>query len=892
MHVTSAMLEFDTILKTTPPRLTQSSLKRERLTQRWKDFHDRAAVGVIAPAGYGKTTLLLQWRHLWLNRNATVVWLGAESRDDPARFTSTLLHALKNTGNFAVSFGSLATMYGSSPGQEIEAMTGALAEIARSDNETVLVVDDAERLPEATHELIQYLFLNAPANFHILIGSRKPLSISATESAAKGHLALLTHEDLRLRLEESMEVIGRRLGKKVNTNEQVHLHEITQGWPIGLQLSISAVEHQPDVGEAIKSLSTRHSNLQEYLVRSMFSRLREPLASFLVRISVLDHINPALCNAVAGPCGQLLQQAIDEVPTTAISEDDSLVLHPLVRDFLRDKFTQLPPEEQIEVHSRASRWLAGHARFDSAARHAFAAGDEALAHTYVSRSLWALGSQGRLAEARELAERVPPHILAADVRLKLQVAWLDALSERNADAMSIALAAAEDPNATPQLRMTALRVAGGAAAYSDHVGLLPDLIAAWPGSPDQMDDPLYRVAPLNAQALVALHIGASGQVRELVAQSSALGASGSLRLAAALGRTMSVLSHLWDGNAYLAEEGLEEVLTQAEREEGRRGMISCIHAAALAAVQAERDRPQIVLMLMANRLDVIERSGFPDTILAAYRALVRIAMRQGDDRRALNLLSSLYSVGKTRNLPRLCMHSIADRIRIHAIRARIETAVKLVGALEELLPCFQSRDLEPFLPQHQLISCISNAYIALARKDIYGARLQLEMAATVAEKINYGREILTITALRAVVLGQLRSAEALPLLAEALSLANIGGIPKLPEDTHPLAVQMAKELRKATTPRIPAAPLLPIAVNPGTTTSPALTSDGHGLLTAKEVNVLQLLAQGLPNKLIASHMNISDETVKWHLKNIFGKLSAGNRRHAIDRARLLGLVQH
>lgn len=137
-----------------------------------------------------------------------------------------------------------------------------------------------------------------------------------------------------------------------------------------------------------------------------------------------------------------------------------------------------------------------------------------------------------------------------------------------------------------------------------------------------------------------------------------------------------------------------------------------------------------------------------------------------------------------------------------------------------------------------------------------------------------------------------REQDALPLLAEALSLANIGGIPKLPEDTHPLAVRMAKELRKATTPRAPVAPHLPIVVNPDTTASPALTSHGHGLLTAKEVDVLHLLAQGLPNKLIASHMNVSDETVKWHLKNIFGKLSAGNRRHAIDRARLLGLVQY
>ena len=62
------------------------------------------------------------------------------------------------------------------------------------------------------------------------------------------------------------------------------------------------------------------------------------------------------------------------------------------------------------------------------------------------------------------------------------------------------------------------------------------------------------------------------------------------------------------------------------------------------------------------------------------------------------------------------------------------------------------------------------------------------------------------------------------------------------------------------------------------------------LLTPKEAHILALLATGLSNKLIACAMEISDETVKWHLKNLFAKLSAGSRKHAVGRARLLGLL--
>ena len=75
----------------------------------------------------------------------------------------------------------------------------------------------------------------------------------------------------------------------------------------------------------------------------------------------------------------------------------------------------------------------------------------------------------------------------------------------------------------------------------------------------------------------------------------------------------------------------------------------------------------------------------------------------------------------------------------------------------------------------------------------------------------------------------------------------------------------------------------------GAGTRPQLVPQG-GLLTPKEAEVLRLLDNGLSNKLIARTMDVSDETVKWHLKNLFSKLNAGTRKHAVDRARLLGLL--
>jgi LuxR family maltose regulon positive regulatory protein len=70
--------------------------------------------------------------------------------------------------------------------------------------------------------------------------------------------------------------------------------------------------------------------------------------------------------------------------------------------------------------------------------------------------------------------------------------------------------------------------------------------------------------------------------------------------------------------------------------------------------------------------------------------------------------------------------------------------------------------------------------------------------------------------------------------------------------------------------------------------APVVTAGG--LLTAKEEEILLLLGRNLSNKQVASALGISDETVKWHIKNLFVKLKACSRRHAVDRARMLGIL--
>ena len=885
------MTEPEFTLKSMPPRLPRAALERERLQREWERIHDRTAVVVAAPAGFGKTTLLLHWRRSWMIAGALVAWLDADDQDEPERFAQALLYSLRTASGRPVDPAAQCTTV---PG--LEGLTRLLSEVAMRGTQTVLMIDDGERLPAASVQtVLQYLLMNAPANLHVVIGTRVPLPLLTAELEAKGFYAALTGDDLRMRLEESMELLEQRLGARLDADDRARLHEATEGWPIGLQLAIAAIEQAPEPSAAVRELSARHGTLQDYFVETLLSRLPDGMADFLTRIAILDPLNAALCEAVTGDvrAAEHLDWLIRETPIVMIGERPELVrLHPMARDFLLGRFEQLPRAERDALHVRAAHWFAGELRFHEAANHALAAGDVADAEGWAARSLWVLSTKGMLAEAREWLERLPPELLAGDVKLRLAAASILAFSDRNAESQRFARTVLDDPLTAPAELAIALRIAAGAAAYSDQLDQIPRLLPRWPKAPRAGDSPLFTVARLNTQALLALHSGDTVRARSCIAEASEYGEAGSLRLASGIARMLLGLTHLWDGDAYEAEAALRPALLRAEREDGRRSLRACLLAAVLAEALLHAGRPEAAQALLANRVDILERCGLPDAVLCAYRTLASIALSQGDERRALGVLDDLCALADRRRLPRLRVHAMAEQIRIHAMHNRTETINQLVQALDALAPTFREAPLRWYQSQYRLAVAVAKAYGELARHDVDAAEAQLGMADALARQLRRGHDMLTTKLLRAVVARQRDADHALPLLAETLSLAHLSGNAHVFANAPSSAADLMDELRASGAGaglRLIPAPARPTSrVESGRPSRQAVATSA--LLTAKESEILQLLQKGMSNKLIARTLDVSNETVKWHLKNVFLKLSAGSRKHAIDRARLLGIV--
>jgi LuxR family maltose regulon positive regulatory protein len=125
------------------------------------------------------------------------------------------------------------------------------------------------------------------------------------------------------------------------------------------------------------------------------------------------------------------------------------------------------------------------------------------------------------------------------------------------------------------------------------------------------------------------------------------------------------------------------------------------------------------------------------------------------------------------------------------------------------------------------------------------------------------------------------------MFREGLIIIDTLGLTRLLRDTHPQLAEWSQKMRNSE--RLPERTPAPGPGAPSRTQAPAEVAPS-ALLTPKERAVIRLLANNLSNKEIATALDLSVETVKWHLKNLFGKLNAGSRKHLVDRARMLGLL--
>ncbi|WP_346432435.1 LuxR C-terminal-related transcriptional regulator [Crenobacter oryzisoli] len=863
---------------------------RSRLGSAEESLREHRLIVVQAPAGFGKTSLLAQWRREYLTQGAAVAWLSVDGRDDPYRFLQGLVHAVR-VGAARPAFGRVLLEGATAAVGELEGMTAWLAELAMSALDLVLFIDEADSLPEASLAALAYLMHNAPRNLRIVVAARGGVDSAVADLGSYGQCVVLGPEILRFRFDETIALIRNRFGARVDADTCARLHELTEGWPLGLQLALSAMERGSDPSSVVNSLSTSAGDLRDYFVDGLISKLPAEDLAFLTRIAVVDRLHPDLCQALTGleQAQELLSRLMRETPIFVAGENGAWSrLHMLARDVLRARFALLPDKERAELHGRAMQWLAEHGMVEEAARHAYAAGEYHVAYDLAERCLYDAVRQGQQVAVLEWLERLSERDLEQRPRLRLAAAWVLARSERHREAEQQVERLLATPNIDDELRYECALIMSAAAYFGDDTDRFVELFEPWANSPPTRDPWLLQIHA-NRLSGCAIVRGDAAQVRRHQQFAPSFGIDKPGNYVARWGGFMVGLSYLVEGQHRLAEEALRPALAGAELELGRRNPLSCMLASLLAAAVYERDQLDEAAALLANRLDVLERTGTPETVMYAYRTAARVAAAQGVEHRALDLLEAMYTTGVARGLPKLCVISLAEQIRIHAWRFRSETCRALAQRIDEIV----ENDTAHGPLWRRMVTffqSLAHAYVAVSAQNWRGALEALAVAAPQADAMKLGRYRICIMALRAFALDHVGE-DGVALIREAMNLAQTFGLARTLADAHPSLADWARRMAEESEEGGGVVQIPRVARPPVEHRVSAPRALPSMVLTPRERDLLEQLARNLSNKEIAMAMSVSEETVKWHLKNLFGKLDVGSRKQVVRRAQLLGFLE-
>ena len=881
----------DLLLKVTPPRVPRHQVARPRLQADQERLRGQPVILVQAPPGFGKTSLLAQWRREHLAHGAVVAWFSSQPQDGAGRFVQGLALAVR-TGAGRPTFGHTLLEAAGSAG--LGGVTAWLAEVSQTAMDIVLIVDEADRLPVATREALAYLLRNAPPNLRTVVAARADCHLEIDDLVAYGHCTVVGPAVLRFTLDETMELVRARFGTRVDRDAAARLHELTEGWPLGLQLAVSVMAAGSDPQAEIAAMAAHGGALRDQFINLLLANLDPADVAFLTRIAVLDPLHPALCEIVvpgADAAGRLARLMRDTPVFVAGETSDWLRMHALAREELRYRFAQLPAAERATLHARASHGLSELGLLEAAARHAFAAGEREAAYELAERSLYeSVMERGHQGMVLEWLSQIPAAEVDHRPGLLLAAAWSLALSERHEEASRYIERILAQPAVDAALRCECALIQSGAAVYADDPDRFAALHDPWAQDPP-LTDPMLLQVHANRSAFRRLLDGEPALARLRQQRAPPAGQGAAHGYLDRWGDFILGLSYLWEGQVLLAEKLLRPTLARAEGELGRRSPFTCMLASVLAAALWERSEPDEAGALLANRLDVLEHSALPEAVLLGYRTMARIASTEGAEYRALELLGALDAVGVARRLPRLSIASLADQVRLHARRFRPETCRDLCTQIDARLAAPDAPAGPMWRRNVMLLRETALGHAAIAAQDWRAAAEALARADSQAQGLKLGRLHIELLGLRAYVLDRVGE-KSVPLLREAVDLAATYGLLRVFDDAHPaLGDWVRQALPDATHAAGPGPLAAPLRAPLPAKASPMARSTPSTALTPKEREVLELCARNLSNKEIGLALQVGEETIKWHMKNLFAKLDAGTRKQVVQRARILGLLE-
>jgi LuxR family maltose regulon positive regulatory protein len=870
------------------PPIPAGFVARPQLVEKLDEAISHCLTLVSAPAGAGKTTLVSSWARSASQKGVVIGWLSLDEADnDPERFLQYLVACLEEWG--VVIDSPLLSSSDDERDQAENTLENLLRGLINLKHKIILILDDYHLIQNPqVHAILEYLLEHISPPLHLVLLTRSDPPFELARLRVSGELVELRMEHLRFSVEEASVFLKKSVGTPLLAGDILTLNERTEGWVAGLQMAAISLRGREDAAAFVAAFAGSHRYVFDYLVEEVLDHQSAEVRNFLLKTSILERLSAPLCDVVAETKekARSLLVLLERTNLFLIPLDEErgwYRYHHLFADLLKQVLAQTYPGLAHELHRRACRWHETQGMLTEALHHALSAGDMELVARMVSSNVLALVEQAELIPILRHIDAIPRQQHLISPWLGVAHAWglayagqLGRAEAELAQAESQSTALAEEERGRMMGYIGAVRAytAWSNGDQSEAVTLAEQAISLLP--PDEIAVRAFNLTTLgNALVQYTVHPQASAVLEQAMLLARQAGQSHVFMLAAGAMAYACIQLGQFHRAYDVCKEAIE-IADSYQRNNERQLTAAASIYAFLSRIWMEWGEPEKALQAARKGLVLSELWGQADTIMVCLLYLAQTLAFAGEAESTQQVLQRARKVAQMIS-PWHILNVDLDEVDTWLDHEQMSTAeiLREVSRKQEAgFKLSETTEVRLLLKQNhtdEALALLQNtppnanshpsyqdarqlALYALAyfqKKEFSHALITLDQAFELAEAENrlatFARE------------GEMM--EKLVQLAQAKT--------KYPAFVrHLLAVF---EARHKTKPNL----VVETLIEP---------------LSARELEILGYLNSYLSAVEIANQLVVSTNTVRTHMKNIYGKLGVHGRSEAVGKAKKLGLL--
>lgn len=878
-------------VKLTPPAAPEVQVLRAELVDRMARATGVRLVLIIGAAGFGKTTLMAQLRSRLLQDGIEAPWLTLDASDNDA-------------SRFVVSLGAATAMLPRGAESDV-AQLNVLELLTRQTQPFALFLDDFESLEETSVlGLVRSLIDGLPSGCCLVIGSRRFPDLAIARLRVRGQVLEVDAAMLRFTPEETAELFRRQHGAAVSSSLVRQMHQDTEGWVTALWLGsrslLASGGRREDFGEG-RFASTRA--IADFLTEDVFNRQPGAVQAFLLRSSILRHLELGLCQALVPRCNVASVLADLERQNVFLVSLPGAVpawrYHRLFAEFLRARLMRERPGDVVRLHLLASAWYESEGRFVPAIDHAIEAGDFPVALSLLAPRAQSLLEDGRMRLLARWFNAIPSEAMALHPVLQVVAVWATLFTrgplEATARLDGSGCRESADPLVQAHVNALGPLLLSMLDRYDEAVTAGQSSLARLP-TVNAFADGVLR----NAMAHVFTVMGENARARQLIDEARRV--TGDSAFSRMYAESVEGMLDLQAGRMRLATARFRAAIGATREFRHNYASGNAWAGMLYASVLYEANEFEAAERLVDVYLPMASDVGLPGHMSGGHVIRARIAFSRGDVDRAFEALTDLEYLAHHRRLPRIVTNAKLERARLLVLQGHAQAAKEELDRADD--PALESRLQRQRLPASEIdYPALARVRWALHFGDARPVLPWLEKELAQAIEQNRHRRALRLRVLHSLALARSGDpTEAVKSMATAARAAAREGFVRVIADEGSEVGQIVRRLH-AMQEQMPVNRADPglmqymdrlLGAFGPLPKEPAASADVPALvdpLTRKEIQVLQLTADGYSNAAMAEKLAASDSTVRTHLRSINAKLGAHSRAEAVVIGRRLGVIR-